>query len=118
ARESATCLRFFVWRRGWAFPRRPSQRALLITGRTSERIRMQRRTPWLRAQRCLAVIWRRKSSMKSCEPGDRLSEIERQPSANKMLAPHSVTAGITNGRVTEIVSGDLNAGVSIVIGEI
>ncbi|HXF38872.1 MAG TPA: hypothetical protein VN687_04090 [Blastocatellia bacterium] len=47
-----------------------------------------------------------------------MSEIERQPSANKMLAPHSVTAGITNGRVTEIVSGDLNAGVSIVIGEI
>lgn len=38
--------------------------------------------------------------------------------ANKKLAPHSVTAGITNGLVTAIVSGDLNAGDSIVIGEI
>ena len=38
--------------------------------------------------------------------------------ANKKLEPRSVTAGITNGRVTAITGGDLNQGDAVVLGQI
>lgn len=38
--------------------------------------------------------------------------------ANKQLEPRLVTVGITNGRVTEIISGNLNQGDAVVLGRV